>query len=57
MRRYITYVTQALRSLLRRRVYIIVNGVFKKGKEDGSSEEGQKKAITVVSDFKYTPYA
>jgi hypothetical protein len=57
MRRHITYATQALRSLPRRRAYIMVNGMPRKGKGDGSSEEGQKGAATAVSDFKYTPHA
>jgi hypothetical protein len=35
----------------------MINGVPRKGKEDGSSEKGQKGAVIVVSDFKYTPYA
>jgi hypothetical protein len=34
----------------------MVNGVPRKGKEDGSSEKAQKGAAMVVFNFKYTPY-
>jgi hypothetical protein len=57
IRRYITYATQAVRSLPRRRAYIMINGVPRKGKKDGSSEKSQKGAAIAVSDFKYTPHA
>jgi hypothetical protein len=56
MRRRFARDTQAMRSLFRRRVYIIVSRMPGEGKRDTSSESGQVNATEAVSNINRGPY-
>jgi hypothetical protein len=56
MRRRIARDTQAMRSLLRRRIYIMVSRMLGEGKEDTSSESGQVNVTEAISNINRGPY-
>jgi hypothetical protein len=57
MRRRFTRDTQAMRSLSRRRTYIMVSRMPGEGKRDTSSESGQVNAAEIVSNINRGPHA